>query len=395
MFFKLYRYSILQTMRQKLTIFWSLLFPIIMGTLFRVSFGDFMNETVVFHQIPVAYVTEEEQFDAFQAVLESLEEEEGLVELILVDREEAEALLKDEKVEGIYQRAVSSAAQNLERETIGIEQSAEDITLTVTKKGINQSILSSVLEQYQRTFQTMEHIAREQPAGIEAAASVIREQCQYLKAGTISDTPKGDVTDYFYALIAMNCLMGVIMGLQSALEFKANLSPLAARRVMASTHRFGILLPDLAAKLTIQFLCTVFSVCYLMFAMQVSLGEKFPLVLLTTLLGSLVGIFWGFFVGAAGTYKETVKEGICIAGMLFSGFLAGMMVGGMYRFLETHMPVINRINPASLISHALYSLDIYQGYEKYVQCMVSLLLIAVLLGVCGFALVRRERYASI
>ena len=81
--------------------------------------------------------------------------------------------------------------------------------------------------------------------------------------------------------------------------------------------------------------------------------------------------------------------------MLFSSFLAGMMVEGMYRFLETHMPVVNRINPASLISHALYSLDIYQGYEKYAQCMVSLLLIAVLLGVCGFALVRRERYASI
>ena len=88
------------------------------------SFGDFMNETVVFHQIPVAYVTEEGQFDAFQAVLESLEEEEELVELILVDREEAEALLKDEKVEGIYQRAVSSAAQDAEPEMIGIEQSA-------------------------------------------------------------------------------------------------------------------------------------------------------------------------------------------------------------------------------------------------------------------------------
>lgn len=395
MFFKLYRYSVLRTVRQKLIIFWSLLFPIIMGTLFRVSFGDFMNETVVFHQISVAYVTEEGQFDAFLEVLKSLEKEEKLVEVVLADREEAEALLKDEKVEGIYQRTISAAVQNTEREMIGIEQSAENITLTVTKKGINQSILSSVLEQYQRIFQAMEHIAKEQPAGIEKAASVIKQQCQYLKEGTISETPRGDVTDYFYALIAMNCLMGVLMGLQSALEFKANLSPLAARRVMASTHRFGLLLPDLAAKLTVQFLCTVFSVCYLMFAMQVSLGEKFPLVLLTTLVGSLVGIFGGFFIGAAGTYKETIKEGICISWMLCSSFMAGLMVQGMYRFLENHMPVINRINPASLISHALYSLDIYQGYEKYIQCMVSLLLIAALLGVCGFALVRRERYASI
>lgn len=395
MFFKLYHYSFKRTVRQKLVIFWSLLFPIIMGTLFRASFGDFMNETVVFHQIPVAYVTEEREFDAFHEVLKSLEEEEELVEVVLVNQEEAKELLKDEKVEGIYQRIIPTAGQNTEHQAIGIEQSAENINLIVTEKGMNQSILSAVLEQYQRTFQTMEHIAREQPAGIEAAVSVMREQCQYLKEETISETPRGHVTDYFYALIAMNCLMGVTMGLQSALEFKANLSPLAARRVMASTHRFGLLLPDLAAKLTVQFLCTVFSVCYLMFAMQVALGKNFPLVLLTTLVGSLVSIFMGFFVGAAGTYKEAIKEGICISWMLCSSFMAGLMVQGMYRFFEKHMPVINRINPASLISHALYSLDIYQGYEKYIHCIISLLIIAALLGTCGFALVRRERYASI
>ena len=90
MFFKLYRYSVLRTVRQKLIIFWSLLFPIIMGTLFRVSFGDFMNETVVFHQISVAYVTEEGQFDAFLEVLKSLEKEEKLVEVVLAGRHRAE-----------------------------------------------------------------------------------------------------------------------------------------------------------------------------------------------------------------------------------------------------------------------------------------------------------------
>lgn len=393
MFFRLYKYSLLQTTRQKLVIFWSLVFPIILGTLFRVSFGDFVDETVAFHQIPVAYVLEEGADSTYTEVLASLEQDEELIKVTIADRKEAEQLLEDEKVEGIYYNGGS--AQNTEKSREDENREAGNISLTVADQDITQSILSTILEQYQRAQRTIGNIARENPNGIQAAVAVVKQQCEYLREGNISDTPKSVMTDYFYALIAMNCLMGVTMGLESALNFKANLSNLAARRVVASTNRFGILLPDVLAKLTVQFLCTVFSVCYLMYAMKVPLGGKLGFVLLTTLAGSMVGIFSGFFIGVIGTAKESVKEGICISCMMVSSFLSGLMVGGMYRFLERHAPVVNRINPASLIANALYSLNIYEGYEKYTICMVSLLIWTVALGAGAFAMVRRERYASI
>ncbi len=383
MFFRLYFYSIRQTVRQKLIMFWSLIFPVILGTLFRAAFGGFMEEEVIFHQIPAAYVAEEGASQTFAETLKSLEEDSELVEVLETDSGKAEELLKEEKVEGIYYNRASDIEEG------------EKVTLTVTKQGMSQSILSSILEQYQRVFHTMGQIGRENPSGLKAAAEVLGRQRQYLKEGTISETPKSAMTDYFYALIAMNCLMGVSMGLQIAVGFKANLSDLAARRVVSGTSRYGMMMPDLAAKITIQFLCTVFAVCYLMFALKIPLGNKFGFILLTTLVGSLVGIFLGFFIGAVGTYKESVKEGICVSCMLFSSFLSGLMMGNMYRFLENNAPIVNRINPASLIVKALYSLDIYEGYEKYTQCMVSLLVIAAVLGAGAFALVRRERYASI
>lgn len=383
MFFRLYLYSIRQTTRQKLIMFWSLIFPIILGTLFRAAFGEFLNEEVIFHQIPVAYVAEEGASPAFAETLKFLEEDSELVEVIASDSGEAKKLLKEEKVEGIYYSRESGT------------QESGNITLTVTKQGMNQSILSSILEQYQRVFHTMHQISRENPAGIKEAAQVINQQCRYLKEGTISDTPKNAMTDYFYALIAMNCLMGVSMGLQIAVGFKANLSDLAARRVVSGTSRLEMILPDLLAKITVQFLCTVFAVCYLMFALKISLGDKFGFVLLTTLVGSIVGIFMGFFIGAVGTYRESLKEGVCICSMMLSSFLAGLMVGNMYRFLENHAPIVNRINPASLIVKALYSLNIYEGYDRYAQCMASLLVIAAVLGTGAFAMIRRERYASI
>ncbi len=382
MFFRLYIYSLKQTSRQKLIMFWSLIFPIILGTLFRAAFGEFLEEEVIFHQIPVAYVAEEGASLAFEETLNLLEEDNGLVKIVRTDGEEAEILLKEEKVEGIFYNRASAAEKG-------------NVSLTVTSQEMSQSILSSILEQYQRVFHTMGNIGRENPAGIEAAVKEIGQQRQYLTEGGITDTPKSVMTDYFYALIAMDCLMGVSMGLQIAINYKANLSNIAVRRVASGTSRFGMLMPDLAARITIQFLCTVCSVCYLTFAMKISLGNKFGLLLLTTLVGSVVGIFMGFFIGAIGTYKESLKEGVCVCCMMLSSFLAGLMVGGMYRFLERYAPIVNRINPASLIVKSLYSLNIYEGYERYTQCMISLLVIAILLGTGAFAMIRRERYASI
>jgi len=76
-------------------------------------------------------------------------------------------------------------------------------------------------------------------------------------------------------------------------------------------------------------------------------------------------------------------------------FLAGLMVTGMYQLVEKYVPVINRINPAALMVKALYSLNIYETYTRYNQCIFTMLGITALLCIGSYLLVRRERYASI
>lgn len=393
MFFRLYKYSILQTTRQRLIMFWNLVFPILLGTLFQLVFGNFVDETITFHQIPVAYVAEEGADISFTKLLQMLEEESELLEVITVEKTEAEKLLQEEKVAGIYYNGNGTLSEKSGQESGQMNKSG--LSLTVTKQEVSQSILSTILEQYERTAKTLANIRQEQPKGLEKAVTVLEENCQYLKEGGISDTPKSLMMDFFYALIAMNCLMGGTVGMMSAVDFKADLSDLAARRVVASTNRFGILLADLAAKITVQFLCTTFSVCYLMYVLHVSVGNKLGWILLTVLLGSMVGIVLGFFIGVVGKMRENIKEPICIIVMMVSSFLSGLMVPSMYRTVETYAPVVHRINPASMIVKALYSLDIYETGERYAQCMASLLVLLVLLVAGAYVIVRRERYASI
>lgn len=43
------------------------------------------------------------------------------------------------------------------------------------------------------------------------------------------------------------------------------------------------------------------------------------------------------------------------------------MFGGMKNVIEQHCPVINRINPASVLSDAFYCLSVYDDAVRYQQ----------------------------
>lgn len=386
MFFRIYKYSLLCSTRDRLMVFWNLVFPIILGSLFQVAFGNYTEKEVLFHQIPVAYVKEEGADGTFTELLEILERDNELIQVQTVGKEKAEQLLRDGEVEGIYYNEPG-------KERDGQEEPG--ITLVVQEQDMNQSILNSILEQYERTCATLLTIGKEYPEGIQEAAKLLEEDTKYLKEDSMGAASDNSILDYFYSLIAMNCLMGATTGLLCSVEFKADLSALAARRVVAGLSRFQVLWPDLAAKITLQFIYIVFTACYLMFVLHVPLGEQWGFLLLTIFVGSLLGIFLGFFIGVAGRMQYSMKEALCILVMMVSSFFSGLMMDGMQRLVERYAPVFARINPASLIVKSFYSLNIYEAYGRYLQNLGTMLVLILVLAAGSFAMVRRERYASI
>lgn len=382
MFFRLYKYSLLCSARERLFIFWNLIFPIILGSLFQIAFGSYTEKEVLFHKIPVAYVEEEGADENFAQLLKTLETDNELVQVQTVEKEEAKQLLREEKVEGIF---YNEAAKQTETE----------ISLVVQEQDINQSILSSILEQYERTYATLLTIGKEYPQGIQAAAALLEEEIGYLEESSIGAASNNDMLNYFYSLIAMNCLMGTTTGLACAIKFKANLSALAARRVIAGISRFRVLWPDLAANISLQFLYVVFSVCYLMFVLHVPIGDQWGFLLLTIFVGTLLGIFLGFFVGVAVRLPYNAKEALCILIMMVSCFFSGLMADGIQRLIDRYVPVFAHINPSSLIVKSFYSLNIYDTYGRYLENMGTMAILILILAVGSFVVVRRERYASI
>lgn len=375
MFFRLFGYSALRTLRQKEIIFWSLIFPIILGTLFKVSFGGY-HETVQFQQIDVACVTGEKSQEEFEKLLKQLETESELVRVVYTTEDEAEKLLANDEIAGFF-------------------LNEEEISLIVSQEDISQSILKSIMEQYNRTSAAFSDIITSHPEGIKQSVQVLEEEWSYLTESSVTDKKMDIMADYFYALLAMSCLYGCFMGSKCSIEFKADLSELAARRIAASTNRFLILCADVAAKILMQFGCTVVGVIYLTCILKVDLGTETLRLLLVILAGSMVGVLNGVCIASIVKGKESLKNGVCIGITMLECFLSGLMVGGMYRIVEEYAPILNRINPAALILKAMNSLNIYESYTRYNQCMMSLVIISAVLGISSYLLVRRERYASI
>ena len=111
--------------------------------------------------------------------------------------------------------------------------------------------------------------------------------------------------------------------------------------------------------------------------------------------GSLIGVAFGIFIGSLGHMREAAKVGIMLSVSMVASFLSGLMASQIKNVVEQYCPIVNRINPAALITDALYCMSVYNNPERYGKDLLILTIMAVLLVVSAFVMVRRERYDSI
>jgi ABC-2 type transport system permease protein len=156
-----------------------------------------------------------------------------------------------------------------------------------------------------------------------------------------------------------------------------------------------MILSDFAAAVTIQFIINLIVIAYLAFVLGINFGEQWALVVLTSLTGGIMGVSLGIFVGSFMKGDENKASGILSAVILFLCFLSGLMYGNMKDVIERNIPVINRINPAALLSDAYYCLVVYDTYSRYILCIISMLVISGLFCAASAFVLRRKKYASI
>lgn len=370
------KYRMIQTIRKISLMFWALAFPIILGTFFYLSFGrGNMGENM--EAIPTAVVEEEESSAYTEAFLEFLDQINGTaIETISMTDKEAKEALKDGRVTGIF-------------------YCRQEPSLTVAGAGINQSILKSLLDSYYKNAAMIQAITQEHPERMAQAIEVLGQWQELTEETSVKGKTMDSNISYFFALIAYACLSGAFLGIQASFDAQANLSALGIRRSITPTHKFKLILTDFLVLFFIHFCNVGVLTIYIRYVLGIHLGSDVPSIVLVELLGSMIGISLGIMLGCVSRLSINAKMGLCVLFTLLPGFLAGLMFGQIKDIIEHHCPILNRINPAAVLSDAFYCIGVYDDKERLLQNLLLLGIMSVVLITAAYLAVRRERYDSV
>ena len=352
----LIKYNIQIKIKDFNVIFWPLFFPLILATLFYFAFGQI--EEADFETVPAAIVIESDADQVFIEFLEGIEKgEDHLICTTQMTEAQATDALENHKVSGIF-------------------YIKETPSLTVSGNGLGESILQSLLESYQNGKHTLETIAASHPEGMEAAILQMSDYSEMVQQISLGGKTTDGNAQFFYALIAMACLYGAFIGFGAAITLQANLT-------------------EMLASFLLQFFNVLILLVYLRYILHLDFEGRLPDMLFVSLIGSMIGVSMGIFIGSLGHLGEGIKIGILLGISMTCSFLAGLMNNTMKNIVEQHAPLINRINPAALISDAFYCINVYDDRSRYITNLIILSIMCVILIIASFCLVRRERYDSI
>lgn len=379
MFLHLYKYRLKVLLRKKVLMFWCLAFPMVLGTLFYLAFGRATDNYETFKSISVQVVSDgSEAGNHLLDTMKSIEIEDGVPMFNVTENErnEAEKLLMDKKT-----NAVILASANPE--------------LLVKGSGMNQTIIKSFLSQYQRTIKLYSDIAVVNPAAIEKISELMAEDVTYLREVTLGGEKMDSAIQYFFALLAMTCLYGGFLGVQNAEDILANVSPLGARRHIAPTHHLKQVLADMLAAFTLHFVNILLVVAFLKLVFKIQLLDQPVYFILVCFCGGVIGVTIGQFIGCVARKSEGARIAILLTFSMAMSMLSGMMFAEMKYIIDNNAPIVNRLNPAALISEAFYCLSVYSDYTRFFSNLVILLVMTVVMLFGCFFLQRRSKYASI
>ncbi|GKH33110.1 ABC transporter permease [Muricomes sp. OA1] len=358
-------------------LFWPFFFPLLLATFFYFAFGKI--DEADFETVPAAVVEEKGQAadQEFLEFLDMMEQDDSkLIHIETMDEKKALRALKGKEISGIFY--------------VG-----ETPTLTVGGVGMGESILQSLLESYLDGKQTMMTIAAGHPEGIRNAAAQMSDYQEMVKQVSLGGKTTDGNSQFFYALIAMGCLYGCFIGFGSALTLQANLTALASRRCVTPTHKLKLILSEMLTSFGIHFMNIIILLLYLRYVLHLEFRGEMPQMLLVSFIGCLIGVSMGIFISSISKFGEGIKIGILLGISMVCSFLAGLMNSEMKYTVERYCPIINRINPAALISDAFYCINVYDDPVRFRRSLLILTFMSVVLILGSFLAVRRERYDSI
>ncbi len=392
-------YNFKKYVRNKEGLLFGILFPLAFAMIYSLALGDTVKGEIDMDPIPVAIVQETQDSNVTQfveqmgtpgqvkdkhLVVKKGESETGLLNYVITDKQTAKKYLNQKAVNYI----------------VTINHANSKVSINVLLDGAKSvDIQTKVLYQYLKSFTGIYNVTVQtlQSNEIDMLAMTkvpkILEQMDQDKVIKRQGNVNGS-SNFFYACMGYLCIFFMSVGIQIALLNEANHSVTGLRELMSPVSKLKRSMITFAALFLISLV--VAYVAYLLFLVNgIPIGDSYSEMGLLIFLGVLLGILLGWFVGTYIRGKESIINGVAIAIPLILGVLAGMMAKPVKQMIVKDAPWLNKLNPLSLISDAIYYLNHYPSKTEFYQNIGLLAVWCVALAVLIIIGARRENYESL
>ncbi|MBW3091426.1 ABC transporter permease [Bifidobacterium sp. 82T10] len=418
--------SLKSNLRNTSALFWLIVFPIALSTMFNVVFGG-LDKAMSITPVPVAVVEDANWTNAVGAdtLITALSGKQtdngktGTANGAGTTTDGADTLIGDISVDVRLLDATTVASATKARELLdsgttgGIIAADHDGRLALTLSsdtvanannstgavGLDVSLaaLDNVLDQYNRTGATVRAALKDNPAaaitrdfwhGIGSAMNGTTEV-------TLTNFKPAAMARYYYALMGMACLMAMSTMIYTVTTAQANLSALGIRRTVAPLGRARQLVAGFLAGWLCSCVCLLVALAYIRYVCGIEVGGREPLAVLAVIVASFMTCSLGTMIGAIPKLTAGVKQGLSTAiscGLsLFSGLYGGFAME-LSDLISRRAPLLADINPTQQVTNLFYSLMYYDSYQPFARtCAVLLAMSAVFLA-AGVIMLRRQRY---
>lgn len=370
-----FKYQFRILLGNKISLFWTVLFPLCLACFFQMAFSGLLED----EKLEVFDVAVVEQTDnpGFNTLIDSISHGKNkMMNVQYVDEQKAIQLLKDEKITGYY-------------------LVDENISVYVNNRNINETIMTTIADNYMQTMSTYGNIVNLKPEVLyNGLINDIDLQKDNFKEEKINNLDMTVI--YFYTLIGLTCLNGGSRAITIASINEANLSKQGARINVAPLSKVKNLLIGLISAYIIHFFGSALLLFFLQFVLKVNFGDQFLYILLLVAAGCFVGIALGNVIANVLKSSKDTKVSVLTSITLVCSFLAGMMgTSDLKYMIQESLPILAKINPVTLITDALYSLYYYNKLDLYIESILILVLIGVVLSLVSLFFMRRKQYDSI
>ncbi len=380
MFNHIYLYRMKCLLRNRHVLFWSLLFPIVLALFFNMAFSN-LSSGKSFKSIPVAVVNNAEYLSStsFKQALNSVSDDneastDKLFHVSLESKEQAADDLNNGKVDGY----------------ILFDNGAH---VVVKASDTQQTIIKDFVDSYLQIASAYDSVLSKNPAAAQSLISYATKD--FITENTSTETPDDDMSAYYFALIAMAVMFGGFWGKEEVEDIQADSSNVGARMNLAPVHKLKAFVYSFCAAVTIEFCCLLVLFVFLTAVLGLNFGSQTGYIIAVCFFGSITGVSFGAFIAVIIKGEPHLKGSIMVAVNLLTSCLAGLMSLNV-KYIVTHdLPFMAYINPANLISDALYSLNYYSTYTRFYINMACLCGMSILFIMTVYLVIRRQKYASI